>query len=233
MNEILHLFRLQKIDSQLDQIESRLAEITRIFESDESLQQAENRVKENLAILDQAKRNLHVRENAVEAQKIKLETDEASLYSNLIRNPKELQDLQNKVASLKRHLSTLEDLQLEAMLEVEEAEKVLQIVLVDQTNVQATFTVQKAGLLGERAQLLRNQERLITEREAITATISIENQQLYARLRKQKRGVAVSSVNEGACTACGAVLRPAEIQEARSALQNAYCSSCGRILYAG
>ena len=48
---------------------------------------------------------------------------EASLYGGHVQNPKELQDLQKDVASLKRHLETLEERELEAMEAAENAEK--------------------------------------------------------------------------------------------------------------
>ena len=62
-------------------------------------------------------------EAEVEKQRIKIEQTEASLYGGHVHNPKELQDLQKDVASLKRHLETLEERQLEAMLVVETIRK--------------------------------------------------------------------------------------------------------------
>ena len=59
-----------------------------------------------------AKTSLRVAEAEAEAQKIKIEHTEASLYGGSVHNPKELQDLQRDVASLKKHLTTLEERQL-------------------------------------------------------------------------------------------------------------------------
>ena len=54
---------------------------------------------------------------------------------------------------------------------------------------------------------------------------------LYENLRKQKRGVAVSLVNDNACEICGTTLTPAQAQATRLSLQIQYCPTCGRILY--
>ncbi len=57
------------------------------------------------------------------AQKVKIEQTEATLYGGKVRNPKELQDLQNEAAALKRYLAVLEDRQLEQMIALEDVEK--------------------------------------------------------------------------------------------------------------
>src|SRR5687768_18403957 len=74
----------------------------------------------------EAERALKLSEAEVEKQSIKIEQTESSLYGGRVHNPKELQDLQKDVASLKRHLSTLEERELEAMLVAETTEKDLQ-----------------------------------------------------------------------------------------------------------
>jgi uncharacterized protein len=233
MNQALHLFRLQKIDTQLDQVEARLSEIKKSLEADESIKQAEKLTAEAAKKLFQSKLALRECEEKVQAQRIKIETDESSLYGGKIRNPKELQDLQNEIQSLKKYLALLEDSQLEAMMALEETEKENQSALDFQAKTLAAFTNQKASLLGDQTQLIKNKERLIVEREVTQTPISQDNLDVYNRLRAQKRGVAVSSLSDGACTACGSILRPAEVQEARLQSHSAFCSNCGRIIYAG
>jgi predicted nucleic acid-binding Zn-ribbon protein len=56
---------------------------------------------------------------------------------------------------------------------------------------------------------------------------------IYENIRRRKSGVAVTRVNDGSCTLCGANIRPMELQSTRIALELVFCSSCGRILYVG
>ena len=233
MNQAFHLFQLQKIDSRLDILENRLNEINKILSSDETLKQADAKVNEVKILLGHAQANLRKIEDAVKTQQIKIETNSSALYSGKIHNPKELQDLQNEVVSLKKYLGTLEDQQLEAMFMVEQIEHDLQSASNNCTLVQATVANQKAGLLGEQSQVSRDKGNLTLERDAFINSIQPDNLEKYQKLRKLKRGLAVASISEGACTACGATLPPAEWQAARSPYQIVYCSSCGRILYAG
>jgi uncharacterized protein len=99
--------------------------------------------------------------------------------------------------------------------------------------VQAHSASQSAALLGEQDTLHREVTRLDSERQAVAVAIPPSDIELYNHLRKNKRGVAVAVVSEESCLACGAGLTPAECQSARSPSQLVYCSSCGRILYAG
>ena len=233
MSQAFHLLQLQKIDTQLDQGQSRLSQIDRILESNESLRQATSSYEAAKYEVKTAQEVLVKTEAAVQAQRLKIDTAEASLYSGNIRIPKELQDLQKDILSLKRHVAALEDEQLEAMVLLEQFEAVQTAASGQVAKVQAEVASQSASLLGEQSQLIKNQERLNTERLAAHSQISADNLAIYQKLREQKRGLAVCPVEDNACAGCGSTLRPEERQAARSPIQVVRCGSCGRILYAG
>ncbi len=233
MNQAFQLYQLQKIDSQLDVIENRLNEINKILDADETLKLAEAAVQQKQQELHQEKLSMQRIDDKVQAQKIKIETSSAALYGGKIQNPKELQDLQSEISSLKKHLAVLEDQELESMISYDQLELDLKKALENQKNAQAELAEKQSKLLGEQLQLSKTKEKLLAERAAAVPSILPENLEMYFKLRKTKRGVAVASVSDEACTGCGSNLTPAEWQAARSPRQVAYCSSCGRILYAG
>ncbi len=233
MNHAFHLYRLQQIDTQIDQAEASLAEVNRLLAGDELVRQATETNDAAVQTLHQAQQALKQAEFAVKEQQIKIAQSEASLYSGKIRNPKELQDIQKEIASLKKHLSTLEDQQLETMVAQEEAEEKLKSAEQALIQAQATFTEKTAGWLGQKEQIMRNLDRLHAERQASLSLASEQSMKIYNSLRKSKRGVAVTIAKEGSCSVCGGTIRPSELQTARSAPDLVYCSSCGRILYAG
>jgi predicted nucleic acid-binding Zn-ribbon protein len=150
-----------------------------------------------------------------------------------VRNPKELQDLQNEVAALKRYLSILEDRQLEAMLALEDAEREQQQAVMKLKETQAQIAEQQAGLIGELSQLHTTIERLEIERRVATTAVDPADLSLYEQLRQTRRGVAVAKISSQVCGACGALLTLALVQAAHSSSQLIRCSSCGRILYVG
>jgi predicted nucleic acid-binding Zn-ribbon protein len=233
MNQAFQLYQLQKIDSQLDVIENRLNEISKILDADETLKLAEAAVQQKQQELHKEKLSMQRIDDKVQAQKIKIETSSVALYGGKIQNPKELQDLQSEISSLKKHLAVLEDQELEAMLSYDQLELDLKKAQENQKNAQAEVAEKQSKLLGEQFQLSKTKEKLLAERAAAVPSILPENLEMYLKLRKTKRGVAVASVSDEACTGCGSNLTPAEWQAARSPRQVAYCSSCGRILYAG
>ena len=233
MNPAFHLYRIQQIDTQIDQAEASLAEVNRLLAGDETVQQARQSVEEAGLALHQNQQALKQAEFAVKEQQIKIGQSEANLYGGRIRNPKELQDLQKEIASLKKHLATLEDQQLEVMMALEEAEARNQTAKGTLTQVQATFAEKSSAWLGQKEHFVRLLDRLQAERNAALTLASKDSLQVYEGLRKRKSGAAVTTIKEGSCSVCGADIRPAELQAARAAQDLVYCGSCGRILYAG
>lgn len=231
MNQTLSLYRLQQTDSQTSRALTRLQAIQEILENVEALRMARDQAKVAEKNRLAGERRLRQTEAAVRDQQIKIEQTEASLYSGSVHNPKELQELQNEVAALKRYLATLEDRQLEAMLACEEAESTHLAALANLQATQARFNEQNRSLRQEQASLQREVEKLEAERQAIANAIPVEYIEVYNQLRQQRGGVAVAGISDNTCAACGSGLTPAQQQAARSAAQIVHCPSCGRILY--
>lgn len=233
MNQSFLLFQLQKIDTQLDQSRKRLSEIEKELANDARIFEAQNQVQIAQHTLDLAQKNLTQINDHVEAIKLKINTEEASLYSGKIQNPKELQDLQSEIISLRKNLTNLEEQMLEAMINFEEMENKRNDAKTSLEITRAKSIESKADLSGEKIVLEKLIDKFSTERAVATTSILPESLDLYNRLRVQKRGVAVTVVEDNTCTVCGVEIRPAEWQEARSPHKIICCSSCGRILYAG
>ena len=233
MSQPFKLFRLQQIDSQIDRIHVRLLEIEVVLKEDSALRQAQNNLESFSNQLKDVRREVYLAELEVQSQRIKIEQTEASLYGNKIRNPKELQDLENEAASLKRYLIVLEDRQLDAMVVVETAEEKEAEAAAVFYNVRITNAKQNATLGEEKNSLLKDLHNQESERQATTTSILPEGIGLYEQLRQTRRGVAVAKVTDRACSACGTTLSAALLSAARSPHQITRCTTCGRILYAG
>lgn len=233
MNQTNHLYRLQIIDLDLDKCQKRIREIIFVLENNNTVKKAEENHQLAKQTLQKSRLALRSLEESARDLKIKMEISQNKLYSGNVRNPKELQDLQNEIESLKRRLEKVENEQLDAMIDVEKAEKEQILKQSELSQTQSDFSGQSASLLGEKGKLLRQCEIASQEREAILESISQDNIELYNRLRARKNGVAVAVIEVNACSACGAELRSSELQSARSKREVTYCPSCGRILFAG
>jgi predicted nucleic acid-binding Zn-ribbon protein len=233
MSAPFKLFRLQQIDSQLDRVRARLREIQIALNEDSAVRAAQRQAGSSEQQLQGMLQTLHRAEQEVQAQRIKIEQTEASLYGGKIRNPKELQDLQNESAALKRYLSVLEDRQLDAMLAVEEAENAHSAAAANLERVRNQAAAQNASLEAEQTALLKDVERQEAERRTIAGSIPTPELRIYEQLRTTRSGVAVAIVTDRACAACGSTLSSALLSAARNPNQFTRCTTCGRILYAG
>ncbi len=232
MSAALGLYRLQQVDSRIDQIQARLKTIQQTLENDAELRSAREHLEAVENEHKDAEHALKLSEAEVEKQRIKIEQTEANLYGGQVHNPKELQDLQKDIVSLKRHLETLEERQLEAMLSVEDIEKELQVAKSELERVQSNLKEQNQDLTKESETLYKDLERFNSEHQAVVADIATKALSIYEQLRKQKRGIAVTTVADSSCEACGTTITPSQRQSARSTSQLFHCPTCGRILYA-
>jgi predicted nucleic acid-binding Zn-ribbon protein len=232
MSAALGLYRLQQIDSQMDQSRTRLATIQQALDNDLELRAATEGAAAAESAHLEMERAQRQAEAEVQSQRIKIEQAESSLYGGNVHNPKELQDLQHDVASLKKHLGTLEDRLLESMLATEAAAASLMNARAAYAQVASRRGNQTRDLTTEQAEFIHRLERLESERKAAAAPLDAKLIEQYDSLRRDRRGVAVTTVSDGACAACGSNLTPSNQQIARSSAQIARCSTCGRILFA-
>lgn len=231
MSEALNLYRLQKLDTEIDQINARLEEIEKKLSDDSRVKRAKKILEETKEKAKQIRIKLNQIEDRVEAQRIKRKTTQAALFGGKINNPKELQDLQMETEALKRYISQLEDEQLESMIAYESAENAEKQASKDLTQIKGTIAEENAALLGEKNKLEADLERLIREKEAVLQSISSKSLSLYQKLQKTKNGVAVAAISEGGCSICGQSLTPADLQSIRASNKLVFCPNCGRILF--
>jgi hypothetical protein len=233
MSQISNLYRLQQIDSQLDTINSKLISIETMLLDNSSFLASQLIFTEAEELHKYSSKKLRDAENKSYDIRIKIELAEASLYGGKIQNPKELQELQNEVASLKRLLTSYDDKQLDTMMEVEEAEAFViksKERLIESQKMQIE---RNAVLDGEKTKLLSEVDRLISEKKATIPTLLVSDLGMYEQLRNNRNGVAVAKINSRACTACGTTLTAAVVQATQSTGQIIRCPNCGRFLYPG
>jgi predicted nucleic acid-binding Zn-ribbon protein len=233
MSRPFKLYRLQQIDNQLDGMHARLSEIEAALNEGEALRQATELAEDAKRELHKSQLNLRQAEESLRLQQLKIEEMESTLYGGKVRNPKELQDLQNDVAALKRYQAVLEDRQLDAMLAEEEAISKHEKADNDLDAVRQQHEQRLNALQAEKIKMLKDTSRLEDERQAAGSSIPAEDMVLYDQLRKQRRGIAVAKVSDRACSACGSMLNAALLNAAHSPNQLTRCDACGRILYVG
>jgi uncharacterized protein len=231
MSQALTLYRLQQIDSETDRVQARLDFIDRTLKDDASIKQAILLAEATTVELSTSEEFQKNADAEVRNLRIKIEQTESSLYGGMVRNPKELLDLQNEAAALKRHLLILDDRLLESMLATEEIQVRNEKAQAQLVTAQYNWDEESRSLHQEQVSLHKDLQKLITERLAITNSLAPDQIHLYDQIRTQRQGLAVTGIQENTCIACGTTLTLALVQTARSSGQISRCPSCGRILY--
>ncbi|MBK5108033.1 MAG: hypothetical protein JJE12_07865 [Anaerolineales bacterium] len=227
------LFRLQQIDTTLDKAHARISEIDRLLADDLEIRLAQQQSDSAQKKIFEAEKNLRFAEANVKEQRIKIERSQAALYGGKIVNPKELQDLQYESEALKRYLVTVEDLQLEAMLALDEAESKFNAAEEQREATSLQVAVIKDQLTGEKSELVHDLEVNEFKRTAAISGIDDPVLRQYEKMRKLKNGIAVARIIDKTCAACGSTLTAATFSSAKVPTKIARCDACGRILYPG
>jgi len=232
MNSAFHLYQLQKVDSQINLLDIRLKEIADLLRNDSEIQAATQALFEVSSSLSAANSVLQSIEQKIRTKRNKLEQSESSLYAGNIKNPKELQDLQKEVASLKSVISEYENEQMEQMILIEQIEKEKSIHEDQLNSANKKLELRQKDLVEESKRIETQRSKLLTEREISLSQVPEQLILTYDDLRRKKSGVAVARVEDQTCSICGTSLTPAECQAAKSSTKIFTCSSCGRVLYA-
>ncbi|MFP4343713.1 MAG: zinc ribbon domain-containing protein [Anaerolineales bacterium] len=225
------LLRVQEIDLDLDRRKARLTEVEVALQNDAALQEARRHAESRAATVERVRKkqkDLEFELGRVETERKQTET---RLYGGVIRNPRELSDMQAKAQSLKRRQSQLEEAVLETMIALEEAQAVAEKAHRQVEAEQATWDGAQSTLLEEQALLEAAIATLEAERRGIQESIPKRTLESYRYLRRKMGGVAVARLQMNTCTVCGVRVTSGRKQAVRSGKET-FCDSCGRLLVA-
>ena len=229
MRVIDQLTALQSIDSKLDADRKRYAEIQSALQPPKSLQEAESARDETIARLEHWQGERKQRETATKDQRARIQAQEKQLYSGRVKDPREQVALSKNVESLKKHLGTLEESELEAILEVEQAESDLAGAESKLSKAQAVWAKTETELQQERQTLIAHARQLKGQRDLAASRMQPAMLKRYETLRKKLGGVAVVRMKGANCGGCGAAFPTALRQQVHSS-DVVTCPICGRML---
>jgi predicted nucleic acid-binding Zn-ribbon protein len=224
------LLNLQAIDRVIDQLNKRLSEVQ--FGLNESAQlkaarQAAQTAEQLIVQTRSAHADLETENTALTAH---LAENDKRLYSGEVTAPKELIDLQNDVAMLKKQKAALDDKVLAAMTKADEAEAALKDRQSELEKIETEWAAGQVDLLAEQEKLNGEIAAQKAETTTFRAELSASDLTLYDQLRRRKGGVAVAELDGEACAACGVEPTADVIRQLNRGDQTARCSNCERIL---
>lgn len=231
MTSVSDLFALQELDLVLASDRAELGDIeSRLGETDE-LREARRLVDERKQELRAAEKRAKEAEFEADEQRRRIEPVEHKLYRGGITNPKELEDLQRDLESLQRRRAELDERALQALDELDAAQRALEEAEQARREVAGQFDADQEALAGRRAELDREMADLEARRAEQLQRVDGELLSFYERIGPRRGGRAVAKVEGGACGGCRISLPVNVLQRARSGSGIVQCSSCERILY--
>lgn len=230
MTQIARLHELQRIDTNTEKANRHLQQLKKALAEPPVLQQA--RATANASAQEESTWQQRQRALELESQGLaeRIDAAEKRLMGGSVRNPKELEDLQQSVSAMQRQRAAVEESAVEALLKVEETAARSQKDAAALASLETQWAAREQELLADETKTKRIVLQLRTNRARLVETIPAADVQLYEDLRKRRAGVAVATIVNGQCSACNVKVPTGVISAARSETVPAHCTSCLRIL---
>lgn len=232
MTWISDLRRLQETDTALDSRRASRADAEAHLGESEELVVARARADELAAALRGARAAQKDIELEADDLKSKIAPAETKLYSGAIKNPKELADLQADIDQLKRHISAVEDRDLEALTQLEAAENADRAAAAELAALEAAWTAEQAQLTARMKTLTAEIAEFEVERGEQAAHVAPEMLRTYNHVRLAHQGRALARLDRNLCTGCRISLPTNVVNKARAGSALVQCPNCERILHA-
>jgi uncharacterized protein len=230
---LLTLLQLQRVDSTIDRLQARLAHLPEQAALDAleaKAQDLDAQIAERQAVFDDVSTRQRRLDFEVDTLVQKIKAESGRLYSGVVSNAKELQDISREVEALKRRKSVLEDNDLEVMEERDGVEKELEALTNERSSLAAEI---------ERGRLARDEAAGETglqltaaeaERQRWVPRVDPQLLQVYDTIRASKGGVGAAAMVDGTCQGCHMRLPAQEAERVRTAGGLVRCDECQRIL---
>ena len=225
---------LQLLDNEIMQANTKLKslpEIEQLLHIDKRIVTATDELATVKAEADQIALELRRGEVDVETVTDRIKKDEARLSSGNA-TPKELEQLQHEVGTLKKRQETLEEIELEIMVRSE--------AITARTNTLTTDLASLETLKAEINQRLTTAsdeiDTVITnkqsDREKVVVKIEKPLIDLYEKIRTASGGVAAAALVGNKCNGCNLAINAVEMERIKSLAKDELlrCEECRRIL---
>jgi predicted nucleic acid-binding Zn-ribbon protein len=229
MSQIDLLYRLQQIDDEIRAGKKRLTVVVRSQKETEELLAARQRAESSAAQLREHRATQADLNLALKSLNAKAQSSERRLYSGTVKNPKELEDLQNELESLSRRRSSLEDELLEAMILVEEAQEEDTAAQISLEENEASWAQDQADLKQEQSELVTRVNSLTVQRKKHLELITAESLLAYEDAQRRAGTTAVVLLKNSRCRGCLVTVPENQVKWVNEG-QLIHCDSCSRIL---
>ena len=171
-------------------------------------------------------------ENDVEQVVMRATKDREKLDSGLVSSSKDLEALQREIESLSIRQNELEEVELEILERLDEAQKHALDLEKAHEEASASFESVSATLNQLVGDIDNEISAIHTSRAVIVASIPQDLMDLYDKIRADLGGVGAAMLHRAQCQGCHIALDPGELHRIRGLAPEAVvrCDQCRRIL---
>ncbi len=234
----LQLLTVQDLDTKLTQARHRLENLPARQELSRATSEAatleETRVEAATAVTD-LRREVTKAEDDVVTVRARADRDNKRMLSGAGMGSKDLQALQSELEVLAKRQGDLEEIELDAMQRLEDAETEAARVTALIETVRTKVSEIEARLDDEAATIEAEIVSFSAGRANAVAGLDEGLLALYEKLRIQQGGTGAAALKHGTCQGCNMSLNPADLAHIQAAPADdiVRCEECGRILVRG
>jgi uncharacterized protein len=230
-NKLKQLIQLQKIDSQILKLHTRLNELPQKLKLQrETLTAIIAKHDAAHHELDRLTKERHTCELDLKQDEESVKTFSNQLYS--VKTNEQYNALKHEIAQIKDKISKTEDTILELMDKLDIAKKLLDEQKKKVEEGKRVFAEEEKEILAEEVQVKGQVAELELKRKDITVNIDTTILAAYQKISQRWHGQALASIKGEICQGCSMKLPPQVIAEVNKNDKIVRCENCARILFA-
>jgi uncharacterized protein len=229
---IPQLLELQRLDQLIAGFRADLETLPkRMREADAKLTGARAAVAAAKEVQTQGQTERRKFERTVEEWKERAKKYRAQ--SSSVKTNEAYKALQHEIANADMEASKAEDLVLEQMMGIEEADRRVKRVEAELKEAEQVIAGEKKQIEVQYGEEKKKLEAATAEREQMAGKVPEALVELYTRISRKHPGSAMAQVRDGQCRGCGMRVLPHTIQVLSTETDEEVfrCETCGRILY--
>ena len=226
---------MQNLDTRLDQLAHRratLPEHATIAAKEQRLAELRDALVFVQTDESDLGRELAKAESDVEQVRQRSDRDQKRLDAGQVASPRDLENLQHEIATLAKRQNDLEEVVLEVMEKVEDAQTRRAGLEAEQELVRAELHELSAARATTTAEIDAEAARLREQRQTQASSLDAALLALYEKIREQQGGIGAAELRQRRCSGCRLEINSIEMGRLRAADEDEVlrCEECRRIL---
>ncbi|MEO0004553.1 MAG: hypothetical protein ABIK47_02395 [candidate division WOR-3 bacterium] len=225
----INLRALQEIDTELKNLQERLADLPRrVEELKKAVTNAQVELEVKKKALPEQRKRYKLAEVELHATEEKIATYSVQLYS--AKTNEQYKAFIKEIETQKKLKDEIEEKMIALMEEIDKLEKEIKELEKSVAEIEKETQSKLQVLEAEREELVKAISEREKRREDVARLLPPDILRRYERIRASKGGLAVATTENERCSGCLSPIPPQRILEIERQNRLYLCEACGRIL---